>query len=70
MRTVVCYHGANLTQFYLPVVSLAADLIQASDVAHTMQHWHVYRVRFPFQISFHCFKAVETFVLTWPCTLC
>lgn len=21
-------------------------LIQASDVAHTMQHWHIYRVRF------------------------
>lgn len=24
-------------------VDCAVDLIQASDVAHTMQHWHVYR---------------------------
>ena len=24
-------------------------IIQASDVAHTMQHWHVYRVRTPRQ---------------------
>ena len=37
------HHGANRRAVNRKATIVIEHLIQASDVAHTMQHWHIYR---------------------------
>jgi len=50
---------SHLIYYASLLVSLVADLIQASDVSHTMQHWHIYRVCSPKDESVHVFLLVR-----------
>ena len=59
-KTVTSSESGSLDDLNRKATIVLEHLIQASDVAHTMQHWHIYRVR----------KRFLLFELCWLCCRC
>mmetsp|Transcript_40657 Transcript_40657/g.45420 ORF Transcript_40657/g.45420 Transcript_40657/m.45420 type:complete len:157 (-) Transcript_40657:260-730(-) len=61
-------NGRDQDQINCKATVVLEHLIQASDVCHTMQHWHVYRKwnERLFEEMYHAYKADRT--KTDPCT--